>query len=204
VLTVSAKTSATGDFRYGIAFRRSGDQYYAFSISPRTKKWFVLKNSPSATTVLAEGSAESIHPLDQDDALRIDAQGPNFLFDLNEQLVAQATDAEYASGEIGFYVETFDSQNVHIHFDKLTIQDLPLDLACKVNQGTVYVRSGPSKTYSQVAILSEGDTLKALGMSPNLWIKIKVEGSDKPGWVSYSEGYMACTPSIDLFPPASP
>src|SRR5262245_40265330 len=28
--TVSAKTAETGDFAYGIAFRRSGDQYYAF------------------------------------------------------------------------------------------------------------------------------------------------------------------------------
>src|SRR6185436_2544224 len=41
--TVGNKTAATGDFAYGIAFRRSGDQYYAFTISPRTKKWFVLK-----------------------------------------------------------------------------------------------------------------------------------------------------------------
>src|SRR5436190_11435334 len=54
VLTNSTKTAATGDFRYGLAFRRSGDQYYAFTISPRTKQWFVLKNSPSALTVLAE------------------------------------------------------------------------------------------------------------------------------------------------------
>ena len=45
--TASKKTSPTGDFRYGIAFRRSGDQYYAFTISPRTKKWYVLKSSPN-------------------------------------------------------------------------------------------------------------------------------------------------------------
>jgi hypothetical protein len=204
VLTVSKKTSPTGDFRYGLAFRRSGDQYYAFTISARTKKWFALKNSPSATTVLAEGTDETIHDLDQDDTLRVDAQGPNFLFHINDQLVGQVTDPDYVSGEIGFYVESFDSQNTHIHFDKLMIRDLTLDLTCKVNQGTVYVRSGPSKTYSQIAILSDGDTVKALGVSPNQWIKIKVEGSDAPGWVSYSEGYMACTPSIDLFPPASP
>src|ERR1043165_5841452 len=37
VLTVSKKTATTGDFRYGLAFRRSGDQYYAFTISPRTR-----------------------------------------------------------------------------------------------------------------------------------------------------------------------
>src|SRR5215217_7818880 len=34
VLTNSTKTAAAGDFRYGLAFRRSGDQYYAFTISP--------------------------------------------------------------------------------------------------------------------------------------------------------------------------
>src|SRR5215216_4817836 len=57
VLTVSAKTATEGDFRYGLVFRRSGDQYYAFTISPRTKKWFALKSSPNELTVLAEGTA---------------------------------------------------------------------------------------------------------------------------------------------------
>src|SRR5512133_673549 len=33
VLTSSTKTSPVGDFRYGVAFRRQGDQYYAFTIS---------------------------------------------------------------------------------------------------------------------------------------------------------------------------
>ncbi len=56
VLTVSAKTAAEGDFRYGLAFRRSGDQYYAFTISPRTKQWFALKSSPSGITVLVTGN----------------------------------------------------------------------------------------------------------------------------------------------------
>jgi hypothetical protein len=204
VLTVSKKTAATGDFRYGLAFRRSGDEYYVFAISPRTKKWFVLKNSPSASTVLTEGTDDSIHPLDQDDTLRVDAQGPNFLFHINDKLVGQVTDPDYASGEIGFYVESFDSPNEHIHFDKLTIRELALDLSCVVNQATVYVRSGPSKTFSQVALLSSGDTVQALGISPNQWIKIVVKGSDTPGWVSYSDGYMTCTPSVDLFPVVQP
>jgi hypothetical protein len=69
--TVSAKTAETGDFTYGLAFRRSGDQYYAFTISPRTKKWFVLKNSSNALIVLAEGTEESIHNLDTEDILRV-------------------------------------------------------------------------------------------------------------------------------------
>src|SRR5215211_2982164 len=203
VLTVSAKTAAEGDFRYGLAFRRSGDQYYAFTISPRAKKWFVLKSSPSGLTVLAEGMDDNIHELDSDDTLRVDAQGPNFLFHLDDQLIGQASDPDYASGEIGFYVESFDSPNTHIHFDKFTIRDLTLSLVCSVNEGTLYVRSGPGKTYSQIAILSSGDTVKALGISPNKWIKIVLESGDQ-GWVSYSEGLISCTPTVDLFPILSP
>jgi hypothetical protein len=203
VLTASAKTAPEGDFRYGLAFRRSGDQYYAFTISPRTKKWYVLKSSPNGLTVLTEGTDETLHEADTDDTLRVDAQGPNFLFHINDQLVTQITDPDYASGEIGFYVESFDSPNTHIHFDNFAIRDLALSLQCSVN-GTVNVRNGPGKTNAQIAILSTGDTVQALGISPNQWIKIIVEGSDQPGWVSYSDGYMSCTPSVDLFPIVSP
>ena len=199
----SAKTSPDGDFRYGLAFRRSGDQYYAFTISPRAKKWYVLKSSPSGLTTLTEGTIEGLHDADVDDTLRVDAQGPNFLFHVNDQLVGQFTDPDYSSGEIGFYVESFDSPATHIHFDQLTIQDLNLSLMCNVN-GSVNVRSGPGKTYPQVAVLSNGDTVQALGISPNQWIKIVVEGSDEPGWVSYSDGYMSCTPTVDLFPTVNP
>src|SRR6185436_9213309 len=108
VLTVSKKTAATGDFRYGMAFRRSGDQYYAFTISPRTKKWQVLKSSPTALTVLTEGTEQSIHDLDAEDILRVDAQGSNFSFQINGRLVGQVTDADYSNGEVGLYVQTFD------------------------------------------------------------------------------------------------
>ena len=104
-LPIPPRPPQTGDFRYGLAFRRSGDQYYAFTISPRTKKWFVLKNSPSQLTVLAEGTDDNIHELDKDDTLRVDAQGSNFIFHINDEVVGQATDSDYASGEIGFYVE---------------------------------------------------------------------------------------------------
>jgi hypothetical protein len=101
-------------------------------------------------------------------------------------------------------VESFDSPNTHIHFDKLTIRDVALDLVCDIKGGTAYVRNGPGKTYAQVAVLSDGDTVKALGISPNQWIKIVVQGSTDPGWVSYSEGYMSCSPTVDLFPVVSP
>ncbi|HVF24971.1 MAG TPA: SH3 domain-containing protein [Anaerolineales bacterium] len=206
VLTVSARTAPEGDFRYGLAFRRSGDQYYAFTVSPRTKKWFALKSSPSGLEVLQEGVAESIQDLDLNDLLRVDAQGSNLFFHINDQLVGQVTDSDYASGEVGFYVESFDSPNTHIHFDTFAIRDLELSLVCTVvNEGTLNVRSGPSRTSPQIAVLSNGDTVEAEGISPDgAWIKISMEGSEDPGWVGYTEGFLSCTPGIDLFPIVNP
>ena len=58
--TASSKTAETGDYCFGVAFRRSGDQYYAFAISQRTKKWYVLKSTPNALAILAEGTDEAI------------------------------------------------------------------------------------------------------------------------------------------------
>ena len=41
----AANTAPQGDFRYGIALRRTGKQFYAFAISPRSQSWYVLKGS---------------------------------------------------------------------------------------------------------------------------------------------------------------
>jgi hypothetical protein len=201
VLTVSGRTAADGDYRYGLAFRRSGDNYYAFTISPTTKKWEVLKSSPSGVVVLEEGVDESIHGLDVDDLLRVDAQGSNFLFSINDVLVSQVIDPDYSEGEIGLYTENLTNTNTHVHFNTLSVRGVKFSLMCSINEGgTVYVRTGPSQTFPTIGTLSSGDTVRALGKSSNQWIQIIVEGSAEPGWVSYSEGYMTCTPSVDLFP----
>ena len=200
VFTNSAKTAPEGDFRYGLAFRRSGDQYYAFVVSQRTKKWYVLKSSPNELVTLQEGSDDSINDLDVGDLLRVDALGSDFLFHVNDRLVAQVSDPDYVSGEIGFYVESFDSPNTHIHFDTFAIRDVDLTLTCAINGGTLNVRNGPGTSFAQTGILSDGDTVEALGISANQWIKFVAEGSQEAGWVSYDEGFISCTPTVDLFP----
>jgi hypothetical protein len=205
ILTDSTKTAAEGDFRYGVAFRRSGDQYYAFVISPRAKKWYVLKSNTNVLATLLEGSEPGIHDLDVDNLLRVDAEGSNFLFHINDQFVAEVTDQDYTSGEVGFYVENFDNSNTHVHFDWISVREVKFSMMCTISDGgTVYVRSGPSQTFPQIGVLSGGDTVQALGISSNQWIQIVVEGSDEPGWVSFFEGFMTCTPSVDLFPIVSP
>lgn len=205
VLTAAAKTAPKGDFRYGLAFRRSGDQYYAFTISPRSKKWFVLKSTPNQLEVLAEGTEEIIHDVDVDDTLRVDAQGSSFLFHINDKFVGQVNDPDYAAGEVGFYVESFDSPNTHIHFDNLIIRNFEVSMVCNVGALALNVRSGPGKTFSSSQFLSHGDTVEPVGISPDgEWIKIKVDGSEEGGWVFNSPGFVTCNASTDLLPMVNP
>jgi serine/threonine-protein kinase len=123
---IAKSDTEVGDFRYGLALRRAGDQYYAFTISSRTQSWYVLKNLPEGLEILAQGSDASIQGQTEDtaDLLRIDASGGNFIFYINGKPVTQVTDGDYASGEVGFYLETFDESMAHIHYDKLTIREV--------------------------------------------------------------------------------
>ncbi len=115
----------SGDFRYGLVFRRSGDSYYAFTVSPRSKRWQVLKAAPGSLAVLKEGSSDSIVGLTGPDTLRVVANGSDFTFYLNNQSVAQLKDSSYATGAIGFIVETFNESLAHIHYDSLAIDSNP-------------------------------------------------------------------------------
>lgn len=207
VFAVSAKTDPNGDFRYGLVFRRSGDQYYAFTISSRTKTWQLLKSTPDELTVLTEGTDNSLHDADIDDTLRIDLQGSTFFLHINGYLVGHFTDTSYASGEIGFFVQTLDNPTVHVHFDELTISDFEAPRTCTVRaiSSRLNVRSGPGTTFSTLVSLSEGDILQPLGLSLNgEWMSIRVEGSDQPGWVANSDKLVLCNVDVSLLPVIGP
>jgi hypothetical protein len=129
-----AKTDTdTGDFRYGLVIRRSGEQFYAFTISPRSKTWHVLKSSSYGLDVLDEGSNDTIQGFGEDntDVLRVDAEGTNLAFHINDQIVTLVGDADYANGEVGFYVENFDESMAHIHYDMLTIREVEFEEAAE-------------------------------------------------------------------------
>jgi hypothetical protein len=126
---VDHTTRETGDYRYGLALRRSGGQYYAFTVSPRTKTWQIAKHSPTGVKVLAEGAIDTLQGFapqgvtpDKQDDLRVDAVGSNFAFFVNGENVAHASDADYATGDVGFIVESLDESLVHVHYDSLTIR----------------------------------------------------------------------------------
>lgn len=136
---VFSAATESGNFRYGLAFRRAGDeQYYAFAVSPRAGTWHVLKSSPAGLETLSEGKIESLRGIapqgfspgaDQIDTLRVDGKGNSFIFYINNEPLAQLTDADYSSGEIGFFVENFDETLSHIHYDDFTIREVEFDEA---------------------------------------------------------------------------
>ncbi len=131
---VDHTTTEYGNFRYGLALRRSGDLYYAFTISPRTGTWQVLKSLSTGLQVLAEGKVDSLHGFappgftpDKPDILRVDARGADFIFHINDRPIIQVNDADYATGELGFFVETFDETLTHIHYDELVARQVEFE-----------------------------------------------------------------------------
>jgi hypothetical protein len=206
VFTDPSNTATTGDFRYGPAFRRSGDQYYAFTVSPRTKQWYVLKSSPSALVVLKEGNDASIQGLEGEDTLRVDVKGSTFFFHINDHLVDQVSDPDYAEGEVGFYVQTFDSQHAHVHFDSVAIRDVEApQLKCTVIATAIRVRSGPSTAFDPILFLPSGESIEALGRSRDgNWIQVKAGASGQSGWVYNSDGFVSCNFSAADLPVINP
>ncbi|MFN8453976.1 MAG: SUMF1/EgtB/PvdO family nonheme iron enzyme [Anaerolineae bacterium] len=126
---VDHTTTETGTFQYGLALRRSGDNYYAFAVSPRSGTWQVLKSSSAGLEVLKEGKVDTLRGIapsgftpDKTDTLTVNASGSTFSFQINGQPVADISDSAYTSGEVGFFVQTADETLAHIHYDTLTVR----------------------------------------------------------------------------------
>ncbi len=120
---VDSTDTDTGDFRYGLITRRSGDQFYAFTVSPRAGTWQIIKASAEGPQTVDEGPITTLsNSADNPDRLRVDASGSKFLFSINGELITILDDASYGNGDIGFYVETFDESRAHIHYDVLQAQ----------------------------------------------------------------------------------
>jgi hypothetical protein len=203
VFTDPNNTAAEGDFRYGTVFRRSGDQFYAFVISPRTKKWYVLKSFPDKLEVLKEGTDDSIQGLEAKDTLRVDAKGSTFFFHINDRLIDQVNDPDYATGEVGFFVQTFDSPRAHIHFDEITIRNVQVQWMCTFLKTALYLRSGPSSSFTPITSLAQGDSMEPLGISPDEeWMRVRVENSNLLGWVHANQ--VSCNAPITDLPKVEP
>jgi hypothetical protein len=199
VMVAPNNTAKTGDFRYGLVFRRSGNQYYAFVVSPRTKSWYVLKSSPNGLVELKKGSDDSIQGLTAEDTLRVDVKGSNFFFHINDQAIGQVGDADYATGEEGFLVETLDSPRAHIHYGTTTIRDVEApQLECTVITQALKVRAGPGTMYNTIATARRGARFEPLARNTDgFWIYVRTGAGDGTAWISSSPGLVYCSVPVD-------
>ncbi len=202
VFVESTLTAPEGDFRYGLVYRRSGNLWYAFTISPRTGTWSVLKRTPDQLEVLRTGSFESSDVLAGVTTLRVDARGSTYFFMINDLALGALTDPDYARGEVGFYVQTMDNPQVHVHFDALTIREVEAPrLQCQVVTEALYVRTGPGLEFDPpITAVILGEQFEPLGGSTDgLWTAVRLAGSDEPGWVRNDPKFIRCSvPTTDL------
>lgn len=119
------ESAGAGDFRYGVVLRRSGDQYYAFAVSPVTKAWYFLKSSSNGLQLLKEGIAERMQGLGGQDTLRVESYGSTFLLYINNRFVDWISDPEYARGEVGLFVDSMKNPDALVNFNSITLWDIP-------------------------------------------------------------------------------
>jgi hypothetical protein len=199
----AANTTAEGDFRYGLVVRREGSRYYAFTISPRSQRWYVLKITPNSLEVLDEGDSSTILEEGMSDKLRVDAEGPNLRFYINEELVSEVSDGDYPEGATGFYVETLDSPRAHIHFDAIQIGEAEQSpWYCEVIVPFLNIRLGPGVEYRPpLGYVQGGDRLLPLGRNAAAsWIRVRADRSGLHGWVSGSTSLVSCERPLQILP----
>jgi formylglycine-generating enzyme required for sulfatase activity len=123
---IAATDSEIGAFRYGLITRENGNEFYAFTVSPRSQTWKVLKSTSAGLTLMDEGSVTTLSGADQAhrDRLYVTGEGPVLTFFVNGELVSQVSDPDYIQGNMGFMVETMGETYAHVHFDSIEVRPL--------------------------------------------------------------------------------
>ena len=116
-----------GDFRHGLVIREGDGEFYAFLISPLSKEWQIVKNSLGGINILDQGVDQSIRGETQAerDRLTVTANGPELSLAINGRLVSTVYDDSFREGNLGFMVKTIDQPYAHIHFDRISVWNLP-------------------------------------------------------------------------------
>ena len=133
--------TATGLFRYGLVFR-SGEEsvappagiagpprphiFYAFTMNPRAATWELLHADELPLRTQATGPLPPgvlVTDPAKPDILEAVLQGNKVVLWINgtELHTFDTKGYHIGSGNLGFYLETFDESLVHAHFDQLTV-----------------------------------------------------------------------------------
>lgn len=111
---------------YGIVFRmKSPSAHYSFDISGDGYYRFNRRDEAEGgrwTEIIDWLESPAIHRGASTNMIRIVAQGDQFTFYINGQLVAEANDDGYRSGSIGLNAGSFHEPGVEIAFDNLVVR----------------------------------------------------------------------------------
>ena len=160
----------------------------------------MLKSSPSGLAVLRQGTVDSIQGLTAEDTLRVDARGPAFFFHINEQMLGQVSDSDYATGgEQVFLSRPWTARAcTFITARRRSVRSDTPQLVCNVVAQGLNVRSGPGMTHPSIAIVLRGAQVEPLGRNAaGSWINVRVPGSNTTGWISSAPAFVTCSMAVN-------
>lgn len=120
------------DNGYGMMFRINNDtdSFYLFEVSGDGFIWIGRCDGgceDDVTVIVSDSWFESPavnQGLNTTNRLRVQAEGPNLIFYVNDQEVGRVTDESFVTGDIGILVETLGEGGVRVAFDNFTISPI--------------------------------------------------------------------------------
>lgn len=113
---------------YGMLFRVDDerDNFYVFEVSGDGYVWIgrYLNGGEEAEAIVGDWWIESDavkEGLNETNLLRVEAEGANMIFFVNDQEVGRVTDDAFGEGDIGLMVETLGEGGVRVQFDNFRV-----------------------------------------------------------------------------------
>lgn len=127
----ATQLEGTVDNGYGLLFRSNeNDDFYLFEVSGDGFVWIGLcKGGCEDDVVMLVGdnwfASDAVNQgLNATNRLRVQAEGGNLIFFINDQEVGRATDTTLTTGDIGILVETLGEGGVKVAFDNFKFTPL--------------------------------------------------------------------------------
>lgn len=113
---------------YGMLFRVDDerDNFYVFEVSGDGYVWIgrYHNGGEEAEAIVGDWWIESDavkQGLNETNLLRVEAEGANMIFFVNDQEVGRVTDDTFSEGDIGLMVETLGEGGVRVQFDNFRV-----------------------------------------------------------------------------------
>lgn len=128
----ATQRSGPVDNGYGMIFRVNdeSDDFYSFQISGDGFVWigrYRQGGIEEAEPIIDDWwfPSEAINQgIDQTNILRVQAEGQNLIFFVNDTEVGRVSDASFANGDIGLMVRTLGLGGVNVEFDNFSVSPL--------------------------------------------------------------------------------